>query len=174
LQKIAVAGGAPLVLATTSAARGGSWGSKDVIIYSPDTQSAIWRVNADGSGMAAVTQSVRSVGDSSHRWPVFLPDGEHFLFWGGNFGNSSDDRASGIYVSSLEGKERKLVILCHSSFGYDSGNLFYADDQRQLVSLPFDPSSAKLSGSPTVITNAVGFQPSTYWAAFVVAENGTV
>jgi len=174
LQKIALAGGMPQVLATALAARGGSWGSRDVIIYSPDSQTPIWRINADGSDTAVVTEGVRAAGDQSHRWPVFLPDGNHFLFWGGNFGNLSDDRSSGIYMSSLDRKERQLVLLCHSSFGYDAHSLFYADDQRQLVSIPFDPSGGKVSGSTTVVANAVGFQPSTYWTAFTVAQNGSL
>jgi Tol biopolymer transport system component len=174
LQKIAVSGGTPQVLTSALAARGGSWGNKGVIIYAPNAESPIWRVNVDGTGMAPVTQGIRTVEDQSHRWPVFLADGNHFLFWAGNFGNSKDDRLSGIYVSSLDGKERKLVILCHSSFGYDSKNLFYADDQRQLVSIAFDASAATVSGSTTVLANVVGFQPSTYWAAFTVAPNGTL
>jgi hypothetical protein len=163
LQKMAISGGTPQVLASALAARGGSWGSRGVIIYAPNAESPIWRVNVDGTGVAPVTQGIRTVEDQSHRWPVFLPDGNHFLFWTGNFGNSKDDRYSGIYVSSLDGKERKLVVLCHSSFGYDSRNLFYTDDQRQLVSIAFDASAATVSGSTTVIANVVGFQPSTYW-----------
>jgi len=174
LLKMAVSGGTPQVLATALAGRGGSWGSKGVIIYTPDAQSPIRRVNADGTGMATVTQNIRTAEDNSHRWPVFLPDGNHFLFWAGNFSNSKDDRSSGIYFSSLEGKERKLVVLCHSSFGYDAHNLFYADDQRQLVSMAFDASSATVSGSATVAASAVGYQPSTFWAAFAVAQNGTL
>jgi Tol biopolymer transport system component len=174
LQKMAISGGTPQALATALAGRGGSWGSKGVIIYAPDPQSPIQRVNADGTGMAGVTQSIRTAQDQSHRWPLFLPDGNHFLFWAGNFGNSKNDLLSGIYVSSLDGKERKLVGLCHSTFGYDAHNLFYADDQRQLVSVAFDASAGTVSGSPTVIANVVGFQPATYWAAFAVAQNGTL
>jgi Tol biopolymer transport system component len=174
LQKMAISGGPPQVLATAPVARGGSWGSKGVIIYSPDPQSPIQRINADGTGMAEVTQGIRTAQDNSHRWPAFLPDGDHFLFWAGNFENSKDDRLSGIYLSSLEGKERKLVTLCHSNFGYDAHDLYYADDQRQLVSVAFDDSSATVSGSTSVIANVVGFQPSTYWAAFAVARNGTL
>jgi Tol biopolymer transport system component len=174
LQKMAASGGTPQVLATALAARGGSWGSKNVIIYAPDAQSPIWRVNVDGSGRAPVTLGIRTADDQSHRWPVFLPDGNHFLFWAGNFGNLRDDRTSGIYASSLEGKERKLVTRCHSSFGYDAHNLFYADDQRQLVSVAFEPSAATVSGSTRVLANVVGFQPSTYWSAFAVAHNGTL
>jgi serine/threonine protein kinase/Tol biopolymer transport system component len=174
LQKMALSGGTPQALATALAGRGGSWGSKGIIIYAPDSQSPLQRINADGSGLASVTQGIRTTNDQSHRWPVFLLDGDHFLFWGGNFSNLRDDRSSGIYLTSLAGKERKLVLLCHSSFGYDAHNLFYADDERQLVSIAFDPSSGKASGSPTVVASAVGFQPSTYWSAFAVTQNGTL
>ena len=174
LQKMAISGGTPQALASALEGRGGSWGSKGVIIYSPDAQSPLQRINADGTGMAPVTNGIRTAEDQSHRWPLFLPDGNHFLFWSGNFGNSKDDRFSGIYASSLEGKERKLVVLCHSSFGYDAHDLYYADEQKQLIGVPFDGSAARVSGSATVIANGVGFQPSTYWAAFAVAENGTL
>ncbi len=174
LQKVAVSGGAPQALANVQAARGGSWGSRGVIIYEPDAGSPIWRVNADGSGRAPVTDRIYTEQDQTHRWPIFLPDGNHFLFWAGNFGNLTDDRLSGIYASSLDGKERKLVTLCHSSFGLDSSHLFYADDERHLVSVAFDTAKATLLGNPVVIANAVGFQPSTYWVALTTAQNGTL
>ncbi len=174
LQKIAISGGPPQVLANVQAARGGSWGTRNVIIYAPDASSNIWRINADGTSPASVTDRVRIAEDSTHRWPVFLPDGNHFLFFASNFSNQKDDRSSGIYLTALDGKLRKLVTPCHSSFGYDSGHLFYADDQRQLVSIAFDTSTGAVSGSPSVIAGTVGFQPSTYWTALTAAENGTL
>ena len=173
LKKVAVSGGAPQVLASVLAARGGSWGRRDVIIYAPDSAGVLWRVNADGTGAAPATD-IMTKEDISHRWPTFLPDGNHFLFWAGNFGNAKDDRSSGIYASSLDRKEKKLVTLCHSSFGYDSDHLFYANDERQLVSVAFDTSKATISGSTSVVAKAVGFQPSTYWVALTAAENGTL
>jgi Tol biopolymer transport system component len=172
LQKMAASGGTPQVLAAAVSARGGSWGSKGVIIYTPNAESPLWRINADGTGAAEATKIHGD--DQTHRWPVFLPDGNHFLFWTGNFSNTKDDRSSGIYLTSLDSQDRKLVVLCHSSFGYSAKNLVYADDQRQLVSIAFDPSSATVSGSTSVIANVVGFQPSTYWAALAVARNGTL
>jgi len=172
LQKMAIAGGTPQVLATALSGRGGSWGSKGVIVYTADVQSPMQRINADGTGVAPVTELTK--GEQTHRWPLFLPDGDHFLFWVGNFGNVKDDRTSGIYFGSLRGKEKKLVVLCQSSFGYDALNLFYADVQRQLVSMPFDAAAGTVSGSAAVIANVVGYQPATLWTALTVAQNGTV
>jgi eukaryotic-like serine/threonine-protein kinase len=175
LLRVPVSGGEPQKLASVLAARGGSWGPRNVIIYAPSPGSAIWRVNADGSGAAAVTELViGSKEDETNRWPVFLPDGNHFLYWSGNFGNSKDDPYSGMYLSSLDKKEKKLVVLCRSSAGPTSNRLFYADDDRQLVSVSFDAAAGTISGRPQVVSNAVGFQPGTYWAEFAVAENGTL
>jgi eukaryotic-like serine/threonine-protein kinase len=176
LMKMAVAGGSPQPLARVLAARGGTWGSKNTIVYAPDSASPLWRVNADGSGVGQLTPDLTG-GNSAlqtNRWPIFLPDGNHFLYWSGNFSNSKDDRTSGIYASSLDGKERRLVTPCRSSFGYDAQHLYYADDQRQLVSVAFDTSTATASGNTTALASEVGFQPSTYWAAIAVSTNGTL
>ena len=175
LQRVPSSGGPPQRLATVLSARGGSWGTKDVIIYAPTPGSPIWRVNPDGSGAAAATDiSIDPRLDEMQRCPVFLPDGNHFIYWSGNFGNAKDDRYSGIYLGSLTGKEKKLVVLCRSNAAQASGRLFYTDEDRQLVSLSFDPGKGAVSGSPQVLANVVGFQPGTYWAEFTVASNGTV
>jgi Tol biopolymer transport system component len=173
LQKIAIAGGPPQPLAGVLSARGGTWGSQNVIIFAPDTGSGLWQVDANGSGLAPVTQDMLTHDGrvQTHRWPVFLPDGKRFLFWAGNFANNKVDPVGGIYLGSLDGKEAKLVILCHSSFSYGTRDLVFADDQRQLVSVAFDPSSGQVSGNVTPIGNQVGFQPSTFWAAIAAANN---
>jgi eukaryotic-like serine/threonine-protein kinase len=176
LMKVPVSGGTPQFLASALDGRGGSWGTRGVIIYTPNVAISIWRVNADGTGAAPVTDAIFMKGEQTHRWPVFLPDGNHFLFWGGNFGGLQDDPISGIYLSSLdkEKKERRLLLLNRSSFQFDSGRLFYADGQRQLLSVPFDPSKALVSGSPAIVASPVGYQPSTYWTVLAVGQNGTI
>ncbi|HUB03129.1 MAG TPA: protein kinase [Terriglobales bacterium] len=177
LEKIAIAGGAPQVLASALAGRGGSWGSQNVIIYSPDPSGGIWRVNSDGTDKAAVTEGLlkNRKEEQTHRWPVFLPDGKHFLFFAGTFAQRrDDDKVSGIYLGSLDVEQATLIQLCHSSFGYDSGHLYYTNDERQLVSADFDSSSGKLTGKSVVIANSVGYQPSTFWAALTVGGDGTV
>jgi len=174
LQRISASGGVTQKIADVLSARGGSWGPSNVILYAPTPGSPIWRVNLDGTGATAITNMRDDVEhDETNRWPVFLPDGKHFLYWRGNFGNAKDDRYSGIYYGSLDGKEKKLVILCHSNAGISGKKLFYVDDDRRLLSISFDPSSGTVSGSPQSIAAAVGFQPATFWAEFTVADNGT-
>jgi eukaryotic-like serine/threonine-protein kinase len=174
LKKMAVSAGTPEVIAKAENGRGGSWGKNNVIIYAPNASGGLWRVNPDGSDAAPLTDKLISTGETSHRWPVFLPDGEHFLFWAGDFNERPDDRHSGIYLSSLAAKGKQLVVPAQSGFGYGQGHLFYLDDKYSLIAAPMDANKGKLLDRPQVIATQVGRNPSTYWAAFAVAGNGTV
>jgi eukaryotic-like serine/threonine-protein kinase len=173
MKKVATSGGVPQVLAKVTSARGGSWGTKDVIIYCPEAGGPLWRINADGTAMAPLTKNLFTPNDASHRFPVFLPDGEHFLFWSGNFNELPDDKETGIYFSSLAAKTKELVVSGRSSPGYSQGKVFYVDSQNALVSLPID-SKGKATGQPQVMAGRAGLYPSTYWAAFSIATNGTL
>ena len=175
LKKVAASGGVPQVLARATSGRGGSWGRRGVIVYAPQASAWLWKVNADGRNAAPLTDKIfATTREDSHRWPIFLPDGDHFLFYAGTFTNASDDRTSGIYLSSLSGKEKRLLLLTHSNPGYANGYLFYVDEKRSLRATPVDVSKGTPAGEPRVVADQVGFQPSTYWGAFSVAENGTV
>lgn len=175
LKKVAASGGVPQVLASATSGRGGSWGRRGVIIYAPEATSWLWRVNADGNNLTPLTDKVFVISkEDSHRWPVFLPDGDHFLFFAGSFANLPDDKTSGIYLGSLTGKEKKLVLVAHSSVGYANGFLFYTDEKKSLRAIPVDTSAGTISGTPQIVADQIGFQPSTYWGAFSVAESGTI
>ncbi|MGC2110807.1 MAG: protein kinase [Candidatus Korobacteraceae bacterium] len=175
LKKIPATGGAAQVLATAGSARGGSWSEKDVIIYAPDAGGPMWRVDADGSDAAPLTDKVFTADDSSHRWPVFLPDGDRFLFWSGDFNERAGDHTSGIYMGSLSNRQHKqLVTLAWSNPGYAKDQLFYVDFKGELVGVPLDVENAKVLGKPKMVSSQVGRHPSTYWGAFTVAVNGTV
>lgn len=174
LQKLSVSGGTPQFLANVQAARGGSWGSRNVIIYAPDSAGGLWRVNADGSNASALTDQLMEKTENTHRWPAFLPDGNHFMFWSGNFGEISKDALSGIFESSLDGKEKRVIVRCHSNFGFTGNKLFFVNDAHQLLSMDFDPSKAVVSSSANVLAKNIGFSTSVVWSAFTVAQNGTL
>ena len=174
LKKIAVSGGSPQVLTLASNGRGGSWGSKNVILYAPNTGRSIWKINSDGSHAEDLTVKYFSQKESTHRWPLFLPDGENFLFWAGNFKNVDDDPDSGIYLASINGGDRKRIVLAHSNPAYANGQLVFLEWHRGLVAVKFDPSAGKIEGEKKLIAEGIGFQPSTYYAAFAAGTNGTL
>jgi hypothetical protein len=49
--------------------------------------------------------------ETSHRWPQFLPDGRHFIY----FARSTDDNQSAICLASLDAPGE--TVLVQSSFG---------------------------------------------------------
>jgi len=174
LKKVALSGGSAQVLTVAPNGRGGSWGRKNVILFAPQTGTAIWRINSDGSHAENLTGKMMAGTESSHRWPVFLPDGEHFLFWGGDFANLDNDPNSGIYLSSLGGKDRKRVLLSHSNAGYTNEQIVYWEKGRGLVASKIDVSSGVVGDEKKTIGEGVGYQVSTYYGAFAAADNGTV
>ena len=176
LKKIAVSGGAPQILATAATGRGGAWGRRGVIVFSPQAAGWLWKVNADGSNLASLTDKIfdgsRIV---SHRWPVFLPDGEHLLFSTLTFtNNTTDDDFRGIYLGSLAGTAKRIAPTAFSNPGYANGYLFYLDDKKALRAALLDLAKESVSGDSYVVADQVGFQPSVFWGAFSVAENGTI
>jgi eukaryotic-like serine/threonine-protein kinase len=173
LQKIAIASGAPQVLATASHGRGGSWGSRGVIIYSPDAGGPLWRVNADGRGVAPLTDKVYLSTEDSHRWAQFLPDGNHFLFYAGSFEVATASK-DGIYISSLPAREKRLVVSTEANAAYADGRLYYRNDRGSLVAVPFSPGDGKVTGDPVVISDHVSYEPSVAYSAFAAGEDGTV
>jgi eukaryotic-like serine/threonine-protein kinase len=174
LKKIPAAGGPAHVLAPAVSPRGGSWGSSGVILYVSDAGGLVWRMNPDGTGIATVTHRFfNTTNFSSHRWPQFLPDGKHFLFLATTFGQANDV-TSGIYLASLDGGDPTLVQRGGSTVGYSDGRIVFAGEHQELVTEPFDISTGKVTGEARILAERVGFQPSTYWAAFTVSQTGTV
>jgi hypothetical protein len=60
--------------------RGGSWGPDGTILFAPSFDGPIFRVPAAGGDPKPVTTIDCSRREGTHRYPVFLPDGKHFLF----------------------------------------------------------------------------------------------
>jgi len=173
LERIAANGGSLQTLARVNFGRGGSWGTKGVILYTPDPGGPIWRVNSDGSGAAPAT-SATDVAADSHRWAFFLPDGDHFLYLAARFGTADENRVSAVYLSSLSEKENIRVLHTQSSVAYARGELLYMDEQNALRAVAVDPKSGTVGSEPRVLVDSVGYQPSVDWGAFTVAENGTI
>jgi Tol biopolymer transport system component len=178
LQKVSAKGGVPQVLAKVTYPRGGSWGSKNVILYAPSAAGSIWQVNADGTGAASVTDKLDEIGaatpKTSHRWPLFLPDGEHYLFLFAEFGTGTENTNTVICLASLGSTKVKKLVAARSNAAYADGHLFFVDEKKSLRALPLDIGKGAIEGEARAVVDAVGYQPSVYWAAFTVADNATV
>jgi serine/threonine protein kinase/Tol biopolymer transport system component len=175
MQKIAIVGGEPQTITSVgSGPRGGSWGSKGVIIYARDSGGPLWRVNADGSNAMSLTDKLMRPDNTTHRWPAFLPDGDHFLMFTGNFGPAKDQATNGIILSSLSKVEEKHLISTNSSAGYSDGRIYYVDPEGALMAAKLDVSAGKLDGAPEPVASQVAESPSTFYGVFAVSSNATV
>jgi Tol biopolymer transport system component len=114
LMKVALRGGAPVALADAPDPRGGTWNAAGIILFQPlYRDSSLFRVPSAGGSAEPVTQLDESGGDVTHKWPVFLPDGEHFLFQV----ISLDDSRRGVYLGRLGDPARSAVLLFRSETG---------------------------------------------------------
>lgn len=107
LKKIAVSGGPPQTICEAGRARGGTWNASGVIIVSPGSRSALFRVEASGGEPKALTTLVPSRGDFSHRWPFFLPDNDHFLYLVQSVSRDGSGTKGVIHLSSLSTSREK-------------------------------------------------------------------
>ena len=80
LRKIEANGGPPQTLCDASSGRGGAWSEEGTILFTPSATDVIYRVSSAGGAPVAVTELDAKNGETSHRYPAFLPDGVHFLF----------------------------------------------------------------------------------------------
>jgi Tol biopolymer transport system component len=139
LKKVGLDGRAPREICPAPSGRGGAWGAHDTVVFAPQTESGLSRVNA--SGGAPVRLTVRGPSHYDHRWPHFLPDGRVLFFV-----RSSDPGVEGLYVVSLEKPSELHRVRATSSSGlYASGWLLFLDET-ELMAVPLDLQALQLTG----------------------------
>ena len=167
LKKVAADGGPVTALTNAANPRGGSWNQDNIIIYEPDYRDTLWKIPASGGTPAPLTK-FDSGKHTTHRWPQFLPDGRHFLFFGTNHSGNSEQ---GIYFGSLADGSFKHVLDTDSDARYASGYLLY-HVQTQLLAAKFDLNSGTVSGEPFTLANFVEYDAGTWHTTFTVSDTG--
>jgi len=171
LKKIPSSGGAATVLADAPNPRGGSWSQDNIILYAPDYRGEVWRVNAAGGTPQRATQ-VDATKHTTHRWPSFLPDGKHFIYYATNhIGGRAE--LNGIYFGSLDSDATKLVVASDSAGQYAAGRLLF-HSQVALMAQRFDPRSGVLSGESVTVADQVQYDPGTWHSSFTASEDGVL
>jgi serine/threonine protein kinase/Tol biopolymer transport system component len=151
LEKIAATGGPVQVLADDADPFGGSWGADDSILFARFSDS-IFRVSSAGGVVTPVTKLDTSHQERAHQWPQFLPDGRHFLFQ--VRGGLAEQR--GIYVGSLDGTAKKLLMRSETSGVYAlPGYLLYLEGDT-LLGQEFDGEHLEVRGQPFTVAEQVG------------------
>ncbi len=154
LKKIEAAGGPPQTLCDAPLGRGGAWSREGVIVFTPSANSPLHRVPAAGGIATAVTALDESRGESTHRWPQFLPDGRRFLYY--SWGAAGQ---SGTYLGSLDSKEKTRILAGQGQSAFapagSEGHLLFVREDT-LMAQRFDPGRGKLAGEPFPVAEKVG------------------
>jgi len=149
--------------------RGGAWGPGGVIVFSPSPISPLMQISANGGSASPLTKLDISM-YSSHRWPAFLPDGKHFLYFAMHH-DPSKAANNGVYYASLDGRDNRLVLHSQSNAIYAAGFLLYSRGD-QLMAQSFDPGTGKLSGEPQSVSPGVLNDVSTWRTSVSATDSG--
>jgi len=181
LKKIEAAGSGPEVLADVSTdPRGGCWGKDGTILFTPSIDQPLFAVSSSGGSAKAVSTLDQSRGETSHRWPSFLPDGRRFIY----FARGTQRDLEGIFVNSLDADQPKFLFRSRLQAMYASS----VNEQKQgfilsvrdgsLIAIPFDPARAEIVGEGKTLFGKVlsnhGEAGATALASFSSSSNGHI
>jgi Tol biopolymer transport system component/predicted Ser/Thr protein kinase len=170
LKKLELSGGPVQTVCDAPSGRGGTWNKEGVIVFAPDVAGGLYRVPAAGGTPTQIKNRDTSRGEDGLRWPMFLPDGTHYLYLAANFAGRKGVDA--IFVGSLDSNEKRFVVEATANAAYAAPGylLFYRD--KTLLAQQFDAKRLALTGEPTTILAEIQYVPQVKRAVFAVSDNG--
>lgn len=170
VKRVNASGGPVHSLCDASNGRGGAWNKDGVILFTPTAQAQLLRVAATGGTPEPASQIDVAHSQNSHRWPHFLPDQQHYLFWGRSSLGAAEQS---IFVGSLGSMEAKKVLAGVSTATYASGYLLFLRDQA-LLAQAFDTRRLELTGDAVPIAEHIAVNGATGVPEFSASETGTL
>jgi serine/threonine-protein kinase len=167
LKKVSVSGGSPVTLAQVGLTGGGTWGPDETIVFG-SYDGPLMKVSEAGGTPHEVTHLEE--GETSHRWPQFLPGGHSVLFI-----SYSSSGEGNIEVADVESGRRKLIRRGGRYPRYiASGHLLY-DDNRTLFAVPFDLEKLETQGEAVPVLDGLMADAFRNGAVqYSVADDGTM
>jgi len=150
LKKVSLKGGSPQFLANLVLFGGHSWGTGDIIGYTPAYTGGLFAISAQGGKPRRLTTPEKN---RAHIWPEVLPGGKAVLFtlWRGE--NTFDQ--SHIGVLSLETGKWNVVIEGGFYARYaPTGHLLFVRGG-SLFAAPFDLSEQRVTGASVPVLEGV-------------------
>jgi serine/threonine protein kinase len=171
LKKISIRGGAPVSLCDVSAYRGGTWGDDDTIVFTTQYTAALFRIPAAGGTVQPATHLNANRGETTHRWPQFLPGGKAVLFTASS--NNNYYGTATVEAASLDTGEPKVLVENAYFARYLPGGYLAYVSQDTLFVAPFDVQALKVTGTAIPVLTGIDADLSNAGAQFSIADNGT-
>ena len=171
LRRVSRGGGAVQTICAAKDGRGGAWNREGTILFAADFQDApLLRVSASGGEPAPATTLDVGKRERSHRFPLFLPDGRHFLF-GVEPGNEANRIR--IKVASLDEVSNGKVLLEASAVPrFASPNQLVFPRDAALMAQSIDLDSLELVGEPKLLEERPSFLGGVTSAPLVEVADG--
>jgi serine/threonine-protein kinase len=149
LQTVALAGGAPQVVAESAPVAGAAWTAGGDIVFSPAGSATLQRVPATGGTPAPAAPLDSANGETIQLFPVALPDGKHVFYMSWGTGGLEDVRVGLLDLAT--GRSRRLAVNGTTGLGIVDGRLIYADQAGAILAVPFDLAAARVQGPPVPV-----------------------
>ena len=165
LRRLSIEGGDPQAVCDATSTRGGAWG-REFIVFAGE-QGPLYRVPVSGGTPEPITNLDSARGQTAHRFPHFLPDGETFLY-------AALPAVSGritIFAGNVHGRDPVEIISSISGPSYSEGHLIYQHGRR-IMAQPFDTEKLVLSGEPVAVGQAPRRPPAVGAPALSASRNG--
>ena len=149
--------------------RGGTWSKTGVILFTPrgTLNEGIVSVSDSGGVPTKFNYPVATGSENSYRWPVFLPDGKHYLFLAANIRGNIEQ--NNLYVGSVDNpSEKHLLTKTVYNGDYANGYVFFVRDGA-IQAQKLDLGSYKLTGDVLRIFDNVKQQSRIMYAAFAAS-----
>ncbi len=142
-----------------------------MILFTPNTTDVLYRVPAMGGKAVPATQFDASRIENSHRWPQFLPDGKHFLFF---VRSSQGPDFTGTYVGALDSNEHHLILHNDYRAVFVRPGYLLSVREQLLVAQPFDLRNFSVTGDAVPIAEHIALNGGLSAALFSASDNGVL
>jgi Tol biopolymer transport system component len=173
LKKLELSGGLVQIICDAPSGRGGTWNKDGVIVFTPDATlgNGLYRVSASGGIPKQISRPDPSRGEESHRYPMFLPDGLHYLYLAANFSGRKEE-VDAIFVGSLDSNEKRFVTAATANAAYAAPGYLLFCRGKTLLAQRFDLKRFALTGEPATILTEIQQLPQTGRAVFGASDDG--
>jgi serine/threonine protein kinase len=174
LKTIDPSGGTSRIVCSVPAGSGGTWNNQGTIVFASNIFGPLLKVSATGGTPEPATKITASVGNQAHRWPAFLPDGNHFLYFV-DWSTGPNSAPNGIYVGSLNSMDSKLISSeIIGNMQYASGRFYYVREG-SLMAQPLDLERLETRGpAEPIVAQELEQELAFSHAGFSVSDNGVV
>ena len=167
LKTVAAGGGTVAIVCDAPTGRGGTWNDRGVIVFASGLSDPLRRVPAAG-GIPEPASVIDASLENSHRWPQFLPDGQHLLFWAG--GGKAPPQ---LKIAGIDSPASVVVGPSESNGAYGAGHVFFKRGNA-LMARALDPKTFAPAGDPTQVAEPISADAGSFFASFAVSPQGTL